>query len=285
MRVWTDEIFELLYPENGKDELVIFAYLDESGIHGDARACVVAGFCGKKGPWRRFHTEWGSALKRFSVPSDKFRAKDVVKRQGFFGGWDEDKQRAFLNSLGEAVAAYRIYPVAYGIFVDDFLKFSLNERKFLTGAQWDAQKRKFLTSGCPSKPYIVPFVECLKVVTSHTPMGGRAHFYCGTDRALGEYATALFRYIKTRSVALNTDKLGTIGFPFASQTPPLQAADLFSYLSYSHMLERKSTGDWKTPPSTILLALLRNRRTPDDTSFRTESLIREMISVVPNLPK
>jgi hypothetical protein len=283
MGIWTDELFEMHGPRNGKDSLVILAYLDESGIHSDSKACVVAGFFGKKGPWRRFDTAWRTALKRFRVPADKFHAKQLVKKQGFFKEWDDGRRSEFLASLAKAVAEFSIHPVAYGIFTDDFLKFSLHERKFLTGAFWDAEKKKYRTSGCPSKPYVVAFVECLNVVTSNTTLGGRAHFYCGTDRALGEYASALFRLIKTRSAALNTDKLGTIGVAFAAEAPPLQAADLFSYLSYQHMLERRAASNWSTPPSHILQTMLRNRKRPDDTAWRTESLLRAMLVDVPNL--
>jgi hypothetical protein len=261
------------------------AYLDESGIHGDAQVCVVAGYFGKKGPWRRFEAGWNTVLKRFDVPLSKFHGKDATAKKGFFEKWDVTRQSEFLQVLGETVASCRIHPVCYGIFVDEFFAFSLNHRKFLTGASWDAQKRKFLTTGCPSKPYFVPFVECLKIVTSHTPMGERGGFFCGVDRPVAEYADALFRYIKLRSPALSTEKLGTISFPLAARTPQLQAADLFSCLSYRHMLERRANGNWASPPSALLASLLRNRKSPDDTSFRTGKLIKEMISVVPNLPE
>ena len=35
---------------------MIFAYLDESGIHDGAEGCVVAGYFSKKGPWRRLES-------------------------------------------------------------------------------------------------------------------------------------------------------------------------------------------------------------------------------------
>jgi hypothetical protein len=265
--------------------MAILAYLDESGIHGDAKACVVAGYFGKKGPWRRLETGWKATLKQFGVPLNKFHAKDAVTKRGFFNKWSRDRHDEFLKRIGETVTNCSIHPVCYGIFTDDFFKLSLNERKFVTGAFWNANEKRFTTTGCPSKPYFVPFVECLNVVNSYTPMAGRTYFFFGVDRPVGKSAKALFRYIKLGSVALNTDKLGTISFPLASETPQLQVADLFSYLSYDHMLARKSSGDWNSRPSDLLLALLRNRNSPYDTSYRTEKLMREMISVVPDLPK
>jgi hypothetical protein len=270
-----------------KDAVMLYAYLDESGIHGNAEACIVAGYFGKKGPWRRFEAQWESILgnRDFRVPLDKFHASKLIKRKGFFADWSLDRRDDFLNSLGNAVAACKVHPVCYGLFMADFYGFSLEERRFLTGATWDANQRRFRSTGCPSRPYFVAFNECLKVVTSYTPATERANFFFGVDRPAGDYATVLFRYLKTRSRIISTDKFGNIGFPLASVTPRLQLADLFSYLSYRHMLERRASGDWTSNPSALLLPLLRNRRSPEDTSFRTAALLRDMISVVPHLPR
>lgn len=264
---------------------MLLAYLDESGTHGDASACVVAGYFGKKGAWRRFEAGWEQFLNRFRVPVGEFHALNAVKRKKFFAPWSEDTHTDFLRALGEAVAESSIYPVCYGIFTNDFLKFSMNQRRFLTGATWDPKKMRFTSTGCPNRPYFVPFVECLKIVATHTPAGAQTHLFFGVDRPIAGYAAALFRYIKSRSPGLRTDRFGAIGFPLASKTPRLQVADLFSYLSYRHMLDRKVTRDWSSRPPRLLLDLLRNRKSPDDTSYRTDILIREMISVVPNLPE
>jgi hypothetical protein len=262
--------------EGAKDFAVIDAYLDESGIHGDAKACIVAGYFGKKGPWRRLEAKWKAVLRRFKVPLSEFHAKEMVKKHD---------QAELLNELGQAVAECPVHPFCYGIFTDDFFKLSLSERKFVTGAFWNAGKGKFTTSGCPNKPYFLAFTECLKIVTSHTPLGSRAHFFFGVDRPVAGYATVLFRYFRAHSADPSRKKFGAIAFPLAKETPQLQLADLFSYLSYQHMLERRASGDWTSPPSRLLLSLLRNRKSEEDTSYRSEKLIRDMISVVPNLPK
>ena len=267
--------------------VMLNAYLDESGIHDGAQVCVVAGYFGKKGPWRKLEASWKATLeqKDFRVPLKEFHAKDLIKRRGFFQAWSNDRYQEFLRALGKTVAECHIHPVCYGLFVDDFFKFSLAERRFLTGGTWNATRQRFLSTGCPNKPYFVAFTECLKTVVSHTPMGARAHFFFGVDRPVAEYARGLFRYLKLRSQIISTNRFGIIGFPLASLTPHLQVADLFSYLSYQHMLERKASGDWSSPPSRLLLAMLRNRKLEVDTSYRTGKLLRDMISVVPNLPK
>jgi hypothetical protein len=256
------------------------AYLDESGIHDGAEACIVAGFFGKKGPWRRLDVGWRNTLRRFSVPLHKFHANPVIHRTGFFKGWSSDQHEDFLRALGETVAGCHIHPVCYGVFVEDFFRFSLEERRFLTGGTWDGNRKRFLSTGCPSKPYFVAFNECLKVVTSYTPMCERANFFFGTDRPVAGYARSLFVDLKEKPTIVSTERFGTIGFPLASETPRLQVADLFSYLSYQHMLDRKADGKWNSQPRGVLLALLRNRKSPYDTSYRTEELLRKMISHV-----
>jgi hypothetical protein len=242
---------------------------------------------GKKGPWRKFEASWEATLeqKDFRVPLREFHAKDLIRRRRFFQAWSDDRYQVFLRALGKTVAECRIHSVCYGIFIENFFEFILAERRFLTGRTWNATRQIFLSTGCPNKPYFVAFTECLKTVVFHTPMGARAHFLFGVDRPVAGYAKGLFRYLKLRSKIISTNRFGIIGFPLASETPHLQVADLFSYLSYQQMLERKASGDWSSPPSSLLLALLRNRKLEVDTSYRSGKLLRDMISVVPNLPK
>jgi hypothetical protein len=46
---------------------MIDAYLDESGIHDGAAVCVIAGFYGGRGHWRRFESLWRYTLSQFEV--------------------------------------------------------------------------------------------------------------------------------------------------------------------------------------------------------------------------
>jgi hypothetical protein len=110
------------------------AYLDESGIHGGSEVYIVAGFFGKKGAWRRLETEWRRTHAEFRVPLEEFRAKKLMKREGVFRGLTRERHEEFVNALARAIADSRIHPLCYGIFVADFFKFSLIERRFLTGA-------------------------------------------------------------------------------------------------------------------------------------------------------
>ena len=274
------EVFGAIHPSDGRVRiLLVLAALDESGIHKQSEVCVVAGYFAKKGPWRKFDAPWRAVLNHFGVPLEKFHAKDLVSRTGFFHKWTEQKQSSLLKSLGTVVAESRIRPVCHGIYVGDFFKLSERERKFVTGATWTG--KKFLTSGSPNKPYWVLFTENLKRVQDHTTYGQRVHLLCGIDRAASEYAKDVFANYQSRPSSKR--KLGSIAFPYASETPHLQAADLLAHLSYHYMLERKESRDWSIPPEEPLYSLVRNRKADKDTLFFDEKVLREMISVIPNM--
>lgn len=252
------------------------AYLDESGIHDSAEACVVAGYFGKIGPWRRLERGWRDAARKFSVPVAEIHAKDLVTKTGFFHKWAVEKQTEFLNVLVRVVVDSGIHPVATGVSVPDFFSLSEKHRKFVTGATWDG--KRFISSGSPNKPYFMLFTECTKVVQKYTPLGQRARFFCGLGKPVEGYAREVFAEYRFRPSS--EQKLGTIAFPLASKTPHLQAADLFSYLAYRYMLDHK---EWNVSPSGPLAMLIRNRKRDGDVSFRKAAALKQAIAVIPNM--
>lgn len=269
--------------ESNRGQGMLTAYFDESGIHEDAGVCVVAGYWAKKGPWRVFERNWTATLREFDVPLDKFHAKDAVKRR------DSAK---LLRQLGSVTAASGIRPVCWAIYPDDFFSLSLNERRFLTGGTWHAEKREFLTTGKVSAPYFVPFQECVKIVTGHTPPADTVNFFFGCDRPAGKYAKELFDYWRRRAslatvpyvARFSPTKFGRVGFPLAKETPPLQVADLLAHLTYLFMIENRHL-DLKAVPKEPLLSLVCNRKSDNDMCFRSGPQLREMIAQgVPDFP-
>lgn len=265
------------------------AYFDESGVHQGAQACVVAGFWGKIGPWRKFEKGWRSVLKNFKLPLEQFHAKEIAQRNGIFHRWDHEKYGDFLKRIGSVVRESRIRPVCHGVFHEDFYSFSLPERRFLTGAAWNPETRKFLTSGSPNKPYFIAFTECIKTVAGYTLATGKVEMFFGSDRPIAEYATHLMKWLKWRTgqqrsagARINSrfsiDKFGGMHFPLAKETPRLQVADLFSYLTYIRMLEGQKTRDFDAVPNELMSALLSNRKELNDTTYRDAELLRNMIS-------
>jgi hypothetical protein len=104
---------------------MIDAYLDESGIHDGAAICVVAGYFGGKGQFRKLEKAWTRILARHGVPFNKFHATDMAR---------SDRYQPMLLELAQAIAESRkVHPVSFGIVVDDFNLYTEKQRKFLTG--------------------------------------------------------------------------------------------------------------------------------------------------------
>jgi hypothetical protein len=257
---------------------MIEAYLDETGIHDGAAYCAIAGYFAGKGQWKKFEQCWRKALADFDVPLEKFHALDLMKRHKAFFGWQDQKHQAFLERLAEAITKYKIYPVSAGIIIEDFTALSLTQRRFLTGATMF--KGKAITSGCPNRPYFTPFQFCIKCVVSYAEVGGKAHFFFGLDRPFAKYAQALYANLRNSKQPDPTrERLGTIGFPLASKTPQLQAADLLAYMTAEHVA--KNNYQPETPPGPFLRALLdKTRMQMDHVLYNKEVLIKSISGVV-----
>jgi len=253
---------------------MIDAYLDESGVHDGAAMCVIAGYFGGKGQFRKFERDWNKVLSKFRFKIEDFHATELLKTHDY---------EQMLKALAGTIALHgKIHPVSFGIVVADFNSFSLAQRRFFTGAT--LSKGKLVTTGCPNKPYFVPFQLCMKSVTDYAPVGGRADFFFGLDRPFAGYAKELFKQMKSRSREdsdwKTKDRLGEPSFPLASQTPQLQAADLLVHLTYHHMLERHEAQDWKVQPSGLLRHCLRNLRSRDDHAFQSKECLAQTLELL-----
>jgi hypothetical protein len=254
---------------------MIEAYLDESGIHDKAKICIIAGYFGGPSQLKRLESAWKKTLEEFSFPMKDFHAKDLMKNP---------KHLPMLNALADEVGKQKkVDPVSQGIVVNDFLSLVLEERKFLTGAVIDAHSGKLVTSGCPSKPYFVPFQNIIKVVTDAAPRGGKAHFSFGIDREFSEYAVALWRQIleispksKPNSTWKSRERLGEPMSPKATETAQLQAADLLVHACYLQTISL----DPANPPAhvvRILKGCLGNSRSRSDHVFQDKECLEKTL--------
>jgi hypothetical protein len=263
---------------------MIDAYLDESGIHDGAAVCVVAGYYAGRGQWRKFEADWRKLLQRFGVPMEKFHAKDLLKRAGFFHDseqWTDDKHKRFLVAAGETVTRWKVQPISSSVVVGDFNSFSEIHRRFLTGAT--LKDGRLVSTGSPNKPYFVPFIHCVRRVASYAPAGGKAHFFFGLNRTFKHYAVALYAEIKGNPINPHVERLGDPSFPLASETPQLQAADLLAYLTYKFAQERAAANDWSVSPQGLLLTCLSRTVENKDHTYYDEPTMRSSIQEIHNI--
>lgn len=234
------------------------AYLDESGIQQDAAVCVIAGFYGGRGQWKKFESDWKAALSRYDVPLEEFHAKDILKKK-CFKGWTSEKYERFFGEISEAIVSnHKIRPINYSLQISDFYARSLNERRFLTGAKV-GRNGKFISSGSPHKPYFMPFHNCVKQIANYAPKGGKAHFFLGLGRPFAEYAAQMFRQIKADPTSPFVERIGALSFPLAKETPELQAADWLAHLTYVE-LDCRPAYNWDYPLSPRIQYLCQNAR-------------------------
>ena len=258
---------------------MIDAYLDESGIHDNAKVCVIAGYFGGPGQMRRFAEDWKRMLGRFNFPMAEFHAKDLMKKRD---------ARPMLEALATVISQQRkVYPMAHGILVDDFHSFSHDERRFLTGATLLKPSGRLEGSGCPNRPYFVPFQNIVKLITDCAPVGGKANFNFGLGRPLADYATVMFEQMLAkpeRQLAVSTwksrDRLGTTSFPQAAETAPLQAADLLVHLTYKHMLEgigNGASGGFAKQPTGLERLCLANVKAAEHFTYQNRAALENVI--------
>jgi hypothetical protein len=254
------------------------AYLDESGIHDGAKVCMIAGYFGGRSQLRKLEQKWKSVLEDFDFPMKDFHAKELI---------DSRKYRPMLTELGKAIAEQRkVHPISCGVVPEDFFSLSEKKRRFLTGAKMmlDGEIRG---TGCPNKPYFVPFQNIVRAVTDGTPAGGKAHFFFGCDKPFAGYAMDLWQELLVENMEevevqkpWNTwhtrDRLGVPSFPLASETAQLQAADLLVHLTYRHMLEWQKTGKVQNP-SDLLGLCLRNRRIKEDHVYQDRDSFNDIL--------
>jgi hypothetical protein len=261
------------------------AYFDESGIHSQAKVCVVAGFYGRQPSWRRFERQWNNVLSKYPELKDKgFHAKVFFARAngirvGPYRDWSDDKAQQFLNHLLKCINDNWISPVGFGVVVSDFLRLPLTIRQWLTGAKF-LPSGEYVSSGCPQKSYYVPFHFCVMGAgkLSSASQDDKIHFFAGLDRTFAGYASELLKNSldDPRLPLTLRSRLGSISYPLSKDTPGIQAADLLAYRMYKHSLDLLK--DTETPTPALLTRLCkRAKKNQRFTLFTTEMfrLMRE----------
>lgn len=247
--------------------MMMEGYFDESGIHAKARVCLVAGFYGDQDAWRGFEDRWKSIMADYPELGDegfhakRFYGRKTGNRVGKYANWSNEKADKFLDRIVSCIVSCRIYPIGYGLIVEDFLALPLMDRQWLTGARFSKTTGEAKTSGCPNKPYYLPFNFCvLKSAEKSTATSiDKINIFVGLDRTFHGYASSLYKYllVDDRLSEKLRSCLGTLANPLAKDTPGLQAADLLAYVMYDASLVALTNPPKYQPPA-LLMRLLKN---------------------------
>lgn len=243
----------------------IEAYFDESGIHKQAPVCVVAGFYGTGIAWRKFEKRWNTILLDHGLLETGFHSKEFFgrkdkKRIGQYEGWSDQKARNLLERLVQIILSSRVFPIGYASIVADFNALPLVSRQWLTGAKFRKTNGEYISGGCPSKCYYLPFqFAALKSATlSNANATDKIDFFVGLDRTFHEYASELYQFLLAdgRLPEPLRSLLGEISYPLSRDTPGVQAADLLAYRIYRGAKEKLAEPN--SEPSPLMMRLLKN---------------------------
>jgi len=214
------------------------AYIDESGIHADAKMFVLAGYLAPVKEWDRFGKRWQDVLHKYGVK--RFHASDCNSNRGEFKKFcnDREARNTFVSELLATISSRpRILAVNLGVVVDDFP---------------DPHHR--LVQAASGHPYYV----CMKglmasihiVMTRWRGVSEREKVSLVFDRQdqFRPFALERFNEIVAEDWE-GKNRFHAIGFGSAMTEIPLQAADALAFDSYREFLRRREFPERPPRPS------------------------------------
>lgn len=190
------------------------AYFDESGMHGQARAMVVAGAVGLPDQWRFVEGEWSRHLGALGLES--FHMSPCQRGKGAFGGFSLEQRSGLIISLARALVEGGVTIVGSAVVIADW-----------TAMDAPTVRERF------AKPYNLAFEHCIQQINSWS-----------ADHADGESVALVFaqhqEFAKRSAevgVAYEASKehgsqVGSITFVDARVFGMAQAADMIAYETY-----------------------------------------------------
>jgi hypothetical protein len=210
--MWAPNLF--MPEKRDKTKPVLKAYLDESGIHDNAKVCVVAGYFGGINAWNKFEREWKEVLAVAGIDefhAQRFFTRDGNKRVRPYKDWDDKRADGFLQNLLRVISENKIHPFGASVVLSEWKTLSLDEKRWMTGGEYDEKSKRFKTTGAPSKCYFLPF-QCDVVLTArYCHAGVQMDFVFDENKELKGYANNLYELLKRMPLAVQ-GKLGKISF-------------------------------------------------------------------------
>ena len=163
---------------------------------------------------------------------DEFHSKEFWTRKpdggltGKYRDWSFADANDFMLRAIELILDYKLYLLGSAINLTDFFAYSTEDRKFLTGARFDFDRQKFLTTGKPDAAYFVPFGV---VVQKGTAIGRDnkelAHFIFDEQNEFSPLALERIGQLRNSPDGAGLKEfLGSAVFGSSAQLLPLQVA-------------------------------------------------------------
>lgn len=219
-----------------------YVYVDESGIHGAADFCLVAGYLGSVVQWQRFRAAWRHVLRQHHGRDGVvFHANDFFGRkygneENPWRSWSDKKADDYLDELLGVIRAHKIIPVGCAVDVKAFNTYTWGDRCVLAG--YTPMKVRNLTRSRPA-PYHLAVNLLIDDCVTHGAKGTDLHFVIAEQAQLQE--RALEGYTQRKGLLATAGpyeqevvkRLKGMSVESPADFPALQAADLLANRCYN----------------------------------------------------
>lgn len=218
------------YPYHEGKHLIMAARMlvrtDETGIHANAPACVIAGFVSSPGQWKLFDADWRAVLRSYRV--DCFHGKIFFNRKKIrrkernpYLNWSDRRADDFFEALLSVIDKRKIVPVGGAVDVPAFEALSYGEQCALV-SYW---KRRGVRKTSTPVPYHLAFRMMLVDAADHTDPATELHFLMARQEEYQQRAFEAYAGMK-KSVEQHEARFKSFGVAEPIDQPSLQAADL-----------------------------------------------------------
>ncbi|MFB3107724.1 MAG: hypothetical protein ACE1ZA_22745, partial [Pseudomonadales bacterium] len=214
-----------------------------SGTHQDAKLCLAAGYIASVDTWQAFDRRWRLRLSASGVPdfhAEAFFGRDKNgKRRRLFQHLTHRQASDLISDLATIIHDTDVNPIKSSVHVADFVAFTEDERRYLTGAYWDGGKLTWTISGSPHRPFYLPFQHVILGALEHSDGAEPVDFTFDQHNVLYGYMRDLYNQLRARSTRTEhadmrplVAKMGQILEGKRQSDPALQASDLLAYCWY-----------------------------------------------------
>jgi Protein of unknown function (DUF3800) len=206
--------------------VILTAYFDESGTHGDSPVTVMAGVMANATQWSRFQTEFSALKAKYNFRV--LHAKKFKRRAGDFKGRNVLDQLALLTDLAK---------LSEGPIFRECVTFTLDNAEYEALLKGGEKPRRLRI---PSR-YGLCFRNCLLHFILHTVKHSddfisapKLHFVLESGHRNWAEVRDIFKEVKEeiKSITASIDLLGDITFADKNSCDPLMMADFLAHYAW-----------------------------------------------------
>ena len=197
---------------------MLAAFIDESGLHAEARTFCLAGYLATSETWFELARAWRAALAEYGLTA--FHMSEYENRRGAFTSLSNADRIGLMKDLVSIVNAAEVGGFGIGVVLADYAKWRdrLIAAKSLSKAWWQ-------------HPYLLAFqwflVE-LGVVADENHLSGRIGITLDQSTEFESRLRETHRQFLT-DPALARGRIGSLSFASRLDATELQTADLLVY--------------------------------------------------------